>query len=1213
MDFEQALEFLNCALVNKIERPLTQVEIALVYGAWENLTYDRIADRSGYTVNYLQRDIGPKFWKLLSEALDHKVNKTTLRAILINLENPLPHRLPEVKGAIDWGEAPDVKAFQGRQAEIDQLTHCIAQERCRLVAIVGQGGIGKSSLAAKVARQVAGEFDFVTWRSLRNAPSLGTLLGELVPFVSGQKDIQARPERLLHWLQTHRCLVILDNQETLLQPGKEGGHYQPQFANYADLFQMLGEASHQSCILLTSRERSTKVGLLEDSQGAVRLLALKGSWEASLAVIEAKRLVGTENEKRRLGELYRCNPLALKMVATSIKNLFEGEITAFFESETPIFNGIRRLLDQQFERLSPLEQTIMYWLAINREWTAISTLQSDILPTITRASLLEALESLTGRSLVEKQVRPDKGRAAGQYTQQPVIMEYITDRFIQRVVTELVKGEIACLNHYALTKTTVLDYIRESQIRVLLTPMIERLQDAFHHDIERLEQHLQTILSALYSPPIQVGSYGAGNLINLCLHLGIDLTGSDFSHLTIRHADLQEATLQRVNFQAAYFMESTFTQTFTGGVGLAVSPNGQRFAFGDTNAGLHIWQFEPMQPQITVRGKYGWVIALAWHPDGTTLAYCVEQTVKLLDAATGSWLRNYQGHTPWVLALAWSPDGTQLACAGQDSFITVWDGNTGTSLASLEVIAPNYELQWIFSLAWLADGTLLAGACIDHTIKIWDVASGDCIQELQSHTDWVASLALHPDGSILASSGYDRAVKLWDWQTGACLQTIATLDLIYQLEWSADGNVLAGGSFNHTITVWDGGLQCLQMLQGHQSWVRGLAWRPDGKSLVSVAYDQVLKLWDAQTGDCVKTLRGYSNSSWCIRWSKDGIRLISGSTNHAVQLCDSQTGDLIRAFRGHYNEVLSVDWSPDEHQVASSSADATIRIWDVQTGQCLRVFEGHIGWVRTVAWSPDGKTVISGSDDHTIKLWDAHSGQCLLTLADHSHQVPSVVWCPAGHRVASGSMDETIRFWDISQGVCDRVIHVNHPIHAIAFSPDGKTLISGDYQDTVKLWDVESGDCLKGIADSRNESIAERPEISFTISQNHTAIQQRRFKTFQEVASDQVYAVAWNADGTKVASACDDSTVRIWDVSTGECEHIIQGNSHGMAVDWHPCKDLLAVAFLEQPIQLWDGQTQQIVKTLRCDRPYEGMNITGATGISEAQKANLKLLGAIDA
>ncbi|MFQ4140198.1 NB-ARC domain-containing protein [Nodosilinea sp. PGN35] len=1181
MDFEQALEFLNCAFNNKIERPLTQVEIALVYGAWENLTYDRIAERSGYTVNYLQRDIGPKFWKLLSEALDRKVNKTTLRAILTNLENPLPHRLPTVKRAIDWGEAPDVSHFRGRQAEIEQLTRCITEQRCRLVAIAGQGGVGKSSLAAKVARQVAKEFDFVIWRSLRNAPPLESLLAELVPFVSCGQDMQAKPERLLRWLQAHRCLVILDNQETLLQAGKEGGYYQPQFANYGDLVQMVGEASHQSCVVLTSRERSTKVALLEDSQGAVRLLVLKGSWEASMALIEAKQLVGTEDEKRRLCELYRCNPLALKMLGTSIQSLFEGEIATFFATETPIFNGMRRLLDQQFERLSPLEQTLMYWLAINREWTALATLQSDLVPPIPLASLLEALESLTGRSLIEKRALKGKINSKAEYTQQPVVMEYVTDRLIQQLAEEIGQGEIACLNCYALTKTTVLDYIRESQVRVILTPLIKRLQDVFHQDTERLKQHLQSLLSTLRKASPLAGEYGAGNLINLCLHLDIDLTSYDFSHLTIRHAALQGATLQQVNFQAVRFVETTFTQTFAGGVWVGFNPDGQYFAVGDANASLHIWQLEPMQPLRAIKGNHNWVMAAAWHPDGKTLACSINQVIKLFNARTGQWIKDFEGEIPWAIDLAWSPDGKRLACTGKDvAYITVWDGEAGDQLIRLEESAQSDPTQWLMGLTWLADGALIAGAYLDHTIKIWDIVTGDCIQVIPAHDNWVASLAVHPNGRILASSGFDNTVKLWDWPTGECLATTTTLDYIWQLEWQEDGDRLAGASSNYTISIWDCSLQCLRLLQGHQSWVWGISWQRGSNLLISAAHDQVIKLWNTQTGGCIKTVKGYSNSSWCLRWNKDGTQLLSSSTNHTVQLWDSQTGHCLRVFRGHQNEALSVAWSPDENWIASSGTDAQIRIWNVQTGQCDYVLCGHTHWIRSIAWHPEGQYLISGSYDQTVKLWDAHLGECLLTLSDSQNQINAVAWLPDSKGVASASIDGNIRFWNLNTGICDRIISVGSPVHPIALSPDGKTLASGDYNNALMLWDVESG---------------------------------VRLQTFQVQTPGTMFSLSWSSAGHKIATASSDLTVRIWNVSTGECEQVIQGSNHGMAVVWHPHSDLLALAFLEQPIQLWDGQTQEIVKTLRCDRPYEGMNIAGVMGISEAQKAGLKVLGAIGA
>ncbi|MFK0731966.1 MAG: NB-ARC domain-containing protein, partial [Gloeotrichia echinulata HAB0833] len=183
MDSEQALITANHAVNSKIARTLTEVEIALLFGAWNNLTYEQIATRSGYSINYLQRDIGPKFWKLLSDALGRKVNKTNLRGILSQFTPPIPNRQPQNQRSVDWGEAIDVASFCGREEEIENLTQWIIAERCHLIALVGMGGIGKSALAAKASQLVQTDFEFLIWSSLRNAPPLETLLAELVPFL----------------------------------------------------------------------------------------------------------------------------------------------------------------------------------------------------------------------------------------------------------------------------------------------------------------------------------------------------------------------------------------------------------------------------------------------------------------------------------------------------------------------------------------------------------------------------------------------------------------------------------------------------------------------------------------------------------------------------------------------------------------------------------------------------------------------------------------------------------------------------------------------------------------------------------------------------------------------------------------------------------------------------------------------------------------------
>ena len=360
-------------------------------------------------------------------------------------------------------------------------------------------------------------------RSLRNAPPLETLLSELVPFLSQQQETEAKIGKLLQCLRDSRCLVILDNMEAILQAGEPAGQYRPGYKEYGELLQILAETSHQSCLILTSREKPRELATFK---GAVRSLQLSGSKEASLALIQAYELVGSEAQKHQLCTLYGGNPLAIKIVATLIQDLFDGKIELFLGQKTAVCKSIQELLEQQFKPLSSLEESIMYWLAINREWTKISQLTEDIIPAISGPDLLATLESLSGRSLIEKQ--------AGSYSQQPVVMEYVTDLLIKEVFQEIkqASSSLTLFCSYPLIKATAEDYVRESQIRVILEPIAAQLQTNFSSS-KALEQQLQKILKLLRDSETSLSGYGGGNLINLAHHLQIDLTGYDFSGLRI--------------------------------------------------------------------------------------------------------------------------------------------------------------------------------------------------------------------------------------------------------------------------------------------------------------------------------------------------------------------------------------------------------------------------------------------------------------------------------------------------------------------------------------------------------------------------------------------------------------------------------------------------------------------------------------------------------
>jgi WD40 repeat protein len=125
----------------------------------------------------------------------------------------------------DWGEAPEVPHFCGRTEEIEILKHGIVTDKAKLVALLGMGGIGKTALVTKIAQEIQDKFDWLIWRSLREAPSIQNILADLIFFISQEQEIDlpdtvgGRITKLLEYLSYSRCLIILDNAESIFQAG----------------------------------------------------------------------------------------------------------------------------------------------------------------------------------------------------------------------------------------------------------------------------------------------------------------------------------------------------------------------------------------------------------------------------------------------------------------------------------------------------------------------------------------------------------------------------------------------------------------------------------------------------------------------------------------------------------------------------------------------------------------------------------------------------------------------------------------------------------------------------------------------------------------------------------------------------------------------------------------------------------------------------------
>ncbi|MCG9891117.1 MAG: WD40 repeat domain-containing protein [Thermosynechococcaceae cyanobacterium MS004] len=1181
----EALALVDRLLQATAQSSLSDLQSAILQGVWVGHSYQKLADCLGYEVDYIKQ-IAARLWKQLATITGEEVSKRNLQSVLRRYQES--HLTPN-HHLQDWGEASDISHFYGRQSDLHTLEAWALSTRCRLIGIFGIGGIGKTTLSVKLAQTVQTQFDCLIWRSLRQAPPLPELLNDIVPLLMGAEVTGASVAVLMEQLQQKRCLLVLDNVESILQSGNRSGQYLTGYEDYGQLFERICDQPHQSCVILTGREKPGGIAHREGQALPVRSLQIQGLPAiAAQQILIDRGLSSTPQQYQVLVNYFGGNPLALKLAATTIQTLFGGDIQTYMAEGSTVFSNLWDLLDQQFQRLSPLQQQVMYWFAINREGITASQLQAEFLPKQPLSKLLEVLESLHQQSLLES---TEMG-----LTQQPVIMEYVTDRFIEAIEQELIHRELNLLRTHVLLEAQTQDYLREAQTQLIVCPLAERLLAHFG-DQTQLEQHLYQIVDSLRATPAHTG-YAGGNLLNLFGNLKTNLKGFNFSGLFVRQAHLLNAALHEVDFTDAQFSQTVFAETFGGVVGVAFSPDGKRFATSDTKGDIQIWDAQTGAQIRRCRGHQHWTWDVAFSPNGQYLASASDDyRVKLWDVETGQCLQTYEGHTNSVNAVAFSPNGQIIASCGQDATIRLWQVIPRTPTPALQTLVGHQGRIW--AIAFSPDGQTLASGGEDCDLRLWDVATGRCNQTWKAHNHWVRSLAFSPNGQYLASSSYDLTIKLWDLQTPEltpertpdCLQTFTGhSQAVTAIAFSPKGDRIASGSFDRTVKLWDVNTgRNLNTFFGHTSRLWTLAYHPNGQQIVSGGDDHATKFWDLRSGRCTKTLVGHTNAVLSLALSPDGQYLISGHEDQATRIWDIQKRVVLQTLREHTNRVWAVAFQPAGQQslLASGSADYTIKLWDWQSGTCLKTLQGHNSWVWSVAFSPDGQHLASSSYDHTLKLWDVVTGDCLHTLQGHGSPVVSVAFSPCGKVLASSDFKGTIRLWNPANGDCLQTLtgHTNSA-WSVSFSPTGETLLSASFDQTLKLWDVTTGATLQ--------------------TMNH---QGGAFKA------------CFSANGEFMLSGGADRSLQLWQTETGKCIQTLPGHTdliYALLLNAAPSKDadsspLMAFSGgLDESIKVWDLTSQACKSTWRVPRPYEGMKVSGVQGLSEAQLMTLIALGSVE-
>ncbi len=1200
---------------NKFQAAKAQAEFS--ENASDRFTLEELSERMGLSLNTISKVLGrsepvdKQSLQWVFQAFGLELSKSDYRCPAGYGEEVVERHAAESPPNTAIGQfqpelaiALDTSTFCGRREELEHLKQWVLEERCRLVVLVGIGGIGKSTLAAQLVQHIQAEFEVVVWRSLQNAPPLEEWLESVLPVVlRAQGEDIALPAsldgkllKLMSGIRACHCLLVLDNVETILSAGQTG-QYRAGYEGYGQLFKDWGETSHQSCLILTSREKPKEIGALEGTTRSVRTpgrracasLQLKGlNLESGRELFRDKgTFAGTEWEWEALVTHYGGNPLALKMVAAATQELFNGrigELLSYVRQGLAGFDDIRDLLQRQFDRLSETEQEMLFWLAINREPTSLFELGEDVVMATSKRKLPDAMQSLLRRSMIEKE--------HDCFLLQPVVLEYVTDELIQCIVREMVTQTPKRLISHAFIKAQTKEYIREMQKRLILIPIAEQLLTQFGNP-EAIEQQSKVLLKQQSLQP----NYLAGHLLNLLSYLQRDLRGYNLSGLTVWQADLRQVNLAGVNFQNADVSRSTFAETLNNVLTTVFSPDGTLLATGDIDGVIHLWSVSSGQPLQAFQGHQGWIWHLAFSPDGQTMASgSFDASIRLWEVQNGRCL-HVLGHTRAVRSVSFSPQGDILASGSFDTSIRLWDVRTGQCLK----ILPAHSR--VYSVSFSPDGKLLASGSFDASIRLWDVQSGQCLKTLQQGSG-IYCVSFSPDGWLLATGSQDGSVQVWDVPTSRCLQILrGHTNRVWSVSFSpvcaaspeGFGQTLASSSEDQTVRLWnvfDG--QCLNVLQGHSDRVWSVSFGADDQ-IASGGDDAAVRLWDRFTGQCLKILRGYTNSVWAVKCSPDGQTVASGSHDAAVRVWSLQQGQILRIFKGHTAWVHSVSFNNTGQVLASGAHDASVRVWSLPTGECLHILRGHTAAVRTVRYArhiaqwkaqanangnyTDEQILASGSDDHTVRLWDAKTGKCLQVLQGHTSGVWAIGFSPADPILASSGLDFLVKLWDVGTGQCFQTLEGHTGgVWAVDFSPNGQWLASGGFDALIRLWDVHSGECLQ-------------------ILKN---------------VSSGVCSVSFSPDGQTLASGGFDAAIRLWDMQHGQCLKTLEGHDRTVySIHFHPDSQTLVSSSHDETIKWWDVQTGQCLKTLRADRLYENMNIRGIKGLSDAQQATLKALGAV--
>nr|WP_240807245.1 protein kinase [Polyangium spumosum] len=827
-------------------------------------------------------------------------------------------------------------------------------------------------------------------------------------------------------------------------------------------------------------------------------------------------------------------------------------------------------------------------------------LPEDLLAIVEKAMAREAAQRYpTAKELADDLRRFQMGQfvAAHTYSKGEIVR-----RFIQRRRTPLLVGLAGVV---ALTVVGVLSLHR----------IIQERNRALANEIEAQRQEAEAQAQRLEAQQKQAEATKRADELTISQARGLMDRDPSQAIAWLKTLSPKSPRFSAARTLAADALSRGIGRVFRGHAGginaVAFAPDGRTLATGSDDRTVRIWDVEAgTHEALSGHGDEVW--AVAHSPDGKLLATGgKDKSVRLWDLAAGT-SRVLSGHEQWVTSIRFSPDGQWITSQGFDDGVFLWNVASGTG----KRVAVNNGVEMSRGAVFSGDSRVLV-LVEKGKLVVWDLAT-DTSRSFSGQTSVCTSIAVSSDGASVITGGADGSVRLWSTSKGALRTFPGHTKEVTALAFLPNGAAFVSGSKDRAVRHADLSNGATRLLGQYGGEIKTLAVSPDGSRVAAVGQDKNVVLWDIANGQR-RTLGGFQD--WLglhgVAFSPDGKRLAAAGFDQTMRVWELGA-QVDRVAGEHDGAATSASFLPDGKRVVSAGNDGTIRLFDLTSG-APRVVDRHGGKVSDLRVFPDGNAVASAGEDGAVRITSlAGSGEAPRVWRGHAGRVARIAISPDGKRLASGGADRKVRLWDVATGEAEVLYEHDKPVEALAFSPDGAALATGGADRSVRIYRFATKEAktlgtyerpVRAVAFSPDGKTLASGSADHTIGLWDLATEKGRVI---DASGNGVTQIVFFPDGATFASLGSEPSVRLWETATGKGRDILRG--HGKTVESvsiSPDGKRIASASLDGTVRIWDLQSHE-------DRPLVGhaggvSSVTfapdGRTLVTTGQDGTVRLWG----